>query len=107
MCCFHIIAAVKTLKRGVARVRNNSKQADHQRTGTISLCLTVRIRLTMASSVQSVQVDVLTQVFQGLKSKRDEARLEAAIKLRRYVTTPACRPIQQLTLRRLQQQLQR
>ncbi|KAF9047130.1 phosphatidylinositol 3-kinase [Hymenopellis radicata] len=41
----------------------------------------------MASNVQTAQSDVLTQVFQGLKSKNPETRLDAAIKLRRYVST--------------------
>ncbi|KIY73583.1 atypical/PIKK/FRAP protein kinase [Cylindrobasidium torrendii FP15055 ss-10] len=37
------------------------------------------------ASVQSAQVDVLTQCFAGLRSKSHEQRLEAAIRLRRYV----------------------
>ncbi|KAJ6555230.1 phosphatidylinositol 3-kinase [Mycena sp. CBHHK59/15] len=39
----------------------------------------------MASTVQSVQPDVLTGVFSGLKNKNPEIRLQSAIELRRYV----------------------
>ncbi|EGN96671.1 hypothetical protein SERLA73DRAFT_170096 [Serpula lacrymans var. lacrymans S7.3] len=41
----------------------------------------------MASTTQSTQSDILTQIFQALKSKNHDARLQAAIDLRRYVST--------------------
>jgi FKBP12-rapamycin complex-associated protein len=39
----------------------------------------------MASTVQSTQTDILSQIFQGLKNKNYEVRLQSAVELRRYV----------------------
>lgn len=39
----------------------------------------------MTSTVQSAQADVLSQIFQGLKNKSHEVRLESSVNLRRYV----------------------
>ncbi|SJL03889.1 uncharacterized protein ARMOST_07246 [Armillaria ostoyae] len=41
----------------------------------------------MTSTVQSAQADVLSQIFQGLKNKSHEVRLESSVNLRRYVAT--------------------
>ncbi|KAK0489036.1 phosphatidylinositol 3-kinase [Armillaria novae-zelandiae] len=41
----------------------------------------------MTSTVQSAQADVLSQIFQGLKNKSYEVRLESSVNLRRYVAT--------------------
>ncbi|KAK0217827.1 phosphatidylinositol 3-kinase [Armillaria fumosa] len=41
----------------------------------------------MTSTVQSTQADVLSQIFQGLKNKSHEVRLESSVNLRRYVAT--------------------
>jgi hypothetical protein len=39
----------------------------------------------MASTVQSPQIDILTQIFTGLKNKHAEIRLQSATQLRLYV----------------------
>ena len=39
----------------------------------------------MASAVSSAQVDVLDQLFQGLRSKSSEVRAQSALELQRYV----------------------
>ncbi|KAF8892145.1 phosphatidylinositol 3-kinase [Infundibulicybe gibba] len=41
----------------------------------------------MASTVQNAQTDVLTHIFQGLKNKNAETRLQSALELRCYVST--------------------
>lgn len=39
----------------------------------------------MASAAPSTQVDVLDQLFQGLRNKSSEVRQQSAIELQRYV----------------------
>lgn len=46
----------------------------------------------MASAVQSAQSEVLTQIFQGLKSKNHDVRLQSAQELRRYVSVHSTSP---------------
>ncbi|KAF5387292.1 hypothetical protein D9757_005800 [Collybiopsis confluens] len=41
----------------------------------------------MASALQTAQTDVLTSIFQGLKSKNNDTRTQSAVELRRYVAT--------------------
>jgi hypothetical protein len=40
----------------------------------------------MASPQQSVQADALNQIFQGLKNRSSEVRLQSAVELKRYVS---------------------
>jgi len=42
----------------------------------------------MASTAQSIQTDILGQIFLGLKSRHHETRLQSAVELHRYVRTP-------------------
>ncbi|KAE9399554.1 phosphatidylinositol 3-kinase [Gymnopus androsaceus JB14] len=41
----------------------------------------------MASALQTAQTDVLSSIFQGLKSKNHDTRSQSAVELRRYVAT--------------------
>ena len=40
------------------------------------------------ASISGAQVDALDQIFQGLRSKSHDVRLQSAIDLQRYVRTP-------------------
>jgi FKBP12-rapamycin complex-associated protein len=40
----------------------------------------------MASTAQSLQTEVLSQIFQGLKNKSLDVRQQSAIELRRYAS---------------------
>jgi len=40
----------------------------------------------MASVAQSMPVDVLTQIFTGLKSRNADTRLQSAMELKRFVS---------------------